>query len=232
MENTNHSISNYKHLLADIQKKAANHCKKNGRYDENLFNIGVELGRLLQSNNIEEHRLQVFADFELAEIEFKKLDKRIKNIKNIIGFFIIHALAEQVIENGSFSFDGDGDLSSCEKLDELISNKFSVQISSVSQNQHGGNFEVGVELNGQIAEILNRYEISRFVTFEIDNTTGGDYEVFNNPNDVSQIYYIGMSLDAKYTELTESQLIDLEKSLKEVQLFLLLSLDKVYSYNF
>ncbi len=230
MENTNHAISNYENLLADIQKKAADHCKTNGRYDESLFNIGVELGRLLHSNNIKDHRPQFFIDFEQAQINYSKLDIRISNIKSIIGFFIIHAIAEQVDENGDFCFDGDED-TRCEKLDESIAEKFFFQISSVRQNQHGGNFEVDVELNGQIAEILSKYNISPDVTFEIDNTTGGSYEVFYKSDDVSQIYYVNLGLHARSTELTDSQLIELEVALKEIQVFLLLSLNKVYSYK-
>lgn len=229
MKNTNHSISNYANLLADIQKKAADHCKKNSRYDESLFNIGIELGRLLQSNNIKEHRLQVFTDFDGSQSAFAKIERQVKTINNIIGSFVINAIAEQVDNFGAFTFDHSESKYKCEKLDDSISDKFFVQILSTSQREHGGCFQVEVELNGQIADILKKYGIPAQASFEVDNSTGDEHETFYDSDDVTKIFYLNTPLNAKYTKLKESQLIELSNSLKEIQLFLLLSLEKVRS---
>lgn len=231
MKNTNHPISNYSNLLADIQKKAADHCKTIGRYDESLFNIGIELGKLLQSNNIQEQRLQIFTDFNNSNAEYTKRYSHVKQIENIIGCFVANAFAQQIENNGAFTFSRPNFMHKPEKLEESISSEFFMQIISTKQKENGGSFQVELDFNGQLAEILNAYGISSSASFEVDNSTGDDQETLYRADDVKQIFYINIDLNAKTTKLTYQQLSELAKSLKEIQVILLLSIDKVQSFK-
>jgi hypothetical protein len=68
MINTINPVLNYEKLLSDIKNKATEHYKTIGLCGEGFFNIGIELGRLLESNNIQEHRLQMFMDRTYAKV--------------------------------------------------------------------------------------------------------------------------------------------------------------------
>jgi hypothetical protein len=138
MKNINHSNSRYANILADIEKKAAEHCKTIGRYDESLFNIGIELGKLLQSNNIQEQRLQIFTNFDKSNAEYTKKHAYVKRIENIIGCFVANAFAQQIENNGAFTFSRPNFMHKCEKLEESISSEFFMQIISTKQKENGG----------------------------------------------------------------------------------------------
>jgi hypothetical protein len=231
MKNINHSNSRYANILADIEKKAADHCKTIGRYDESLFNIGIELGKLLQSNNIQEQRLQIFTNFDKSNAEYTKKHAYVKRIENIIGCFVANAFAQQIENNGAFTFSRPNFMHKCEKLEESISSEFFMQIISTKQKENGGSFQVELDFNGQLAEIFNAYGISSSASFEVDNSTGDDQETLYRADDVKKIFYVKIDLNAKTTKLTYQQLSELANSLKEIQVFLLLSIDKVQSFK-
>jgi len=56
-----------KEQVKEIEQVVKDYCNKQHNCDEGLFNIGIELGKILERNKIKEHRLQFFCDKEEKE---------------------------------------------------------------------------------------------------------------------------------------------------------------------
>ena len=210
--------------IEDLEQRIEKHCQSIMRYDETLFNLGVELGRLLKENNIQEHRPNVFVEFEDKQNAYTLKANEIERAEKAIAFLLRNAVAEQVENFSPFCFDSNAYSSTCEKLDDAIAEKYGVQISNTSQKEHGGCFQVEIAAVGQVADILKNHSVGTHITAEVDNTSGDEDETIYRADNVDRIFYVSLPINGHYTDLDTKQLALLADELEQITAWLTISL--------
>lgn len=211
--------------IQQIENLLEQHCKRIQRYDEETFNIGVEMGRLLEKNGIASHRPKVFIEFEEGKNAYDRKAKQIDRADKAVAFIIRNGIAEQVENFGEFSFDSD--TYRCDKLDESVVEKFGVQIDRTTQREHGGSFEAEFILSGQVGEVLEKYGVDTWARADVDNTTGDEQETIYSGDDVDKIFGVSLRLNGHHTELNDEQLETLADELEQIVVWFNVSLKQV-----
>lgn len=207
-----------------IEKKLEQHFKATQRYDEKLFNLGVEMGRLLEKQGISTHRPNVFVEFEDKQNAYTLKANEIERAEKAIAFLLRNAVAEQVENFSPFCFDSNAYSSTCEKLDDAIAEKYGIQISKTSQREHGGSFQVDITAVGQVADILKNHSVGTHITAELDNSTGDEHETIYRADNVDRFFYVSLPINGHYTQLDAKQLAALADDLEKITTWLTLSL--------
>ncbi len=176
--------------IDDICKRLEEYCKKHFRYDEELFNLGIELGRLLEKNKITKFRPTVFVDFENKMNAYDILGKEFNRIESVIEFLLHMSIKRHIEKNGEFEFSKG---ITCDKFDEENVSKFCLQLRKVTQQEYGGSFEAEFELTNDVLDLLKKYGINEYVRCDIENTTGDEYETIYDADNVKHIVF-GVSL--------------------------------------
>lgn len=210
--------------ILKIEDRLEQHCKSIHRFDEELFNLGVEMGRLLERNNIPLHRPKIFVEFEEKNNAFDRKNAQINRIEKVVAFLIRNAVAEQVENHFEFDFDSNASSHSCDKLDDSIVEKFGVQVSRTTQREHGGSFETNFTLSGQVADILKKYDLDVNARADVDNSSGDEHETIYSAEDVDRIFGVSIGLNAHNTDLDEAQLTALADEIEQIHTWFSLSL--------
>lgn len=208
--------------ILKIEDRLEQHCKSIHRFDEELFNLGVEMGRLLERNNIPLHRPKIFVDFEEKNNAFDKRAEQISRANKSVAFIIRNAIAEHVENFWEFCFSRNRH--SCTKLDESLVEKFGVQTVRTTQVEHGGSFEAEFELSGQIGQVLEKYGIDAWARADVDNTSGDEQETIYSADDVDKIFGVNLRLNGHNTEFDYEQLRSLADELEQIVVWFNLSL--------
>ncbi len=212
--------------IEGVEAKLVKYLKNFPRYDEELFNIGVELGRLLERNNISLHRPKIFVDFEEDNNAFNKRAEQISRANKAVAFIIRNAIAEHVENFWEFCFSKSRH--SCTKLDESLVEKFGVQTVRTTQVEDGGSFEAEFELSGQVGQVLEKYGIDAWARADIDNTSGDEQEIIYSADDVDKIFGVNLRLNGRNTEFEYEQLQSLADELEQIVVWFKISLKNVH----
>lgn len=211
--------------IQQIEDLLEQHCKSIHRYDEELFNLGVEMGRVLEKNSISSYRPKVFIDFEEKNNAYERKAEQISRADKAVAFIIRNGVAEHVENFGEFCFDSE--TYKCDKLDESVVEKFGVQIDRTTQREHGGSFEAEFRLSGQVGQVLEKYGIDAWVRADVDNTTGDEQETIYSGDDVDKIFGVSLRLNGHNTELDDKQLESLADELEQIVVWFNMSLKKI-----
>ena len=173
--------------LKNLDNKIREHTIDTGKADETLFNIGVELGRLIEKNNIDPCRLEFFIDQEKELNRYESARLRIDCVNNIIRKIIVKAHKEQYRTNGTIIY-----LTGWNKntpLNDSIENKYDITYSSIEQEYVGGDFEIYFNLNGQLKDIFVEHKIVTRVKIYLSNTNGEDRQYIASEEDSENDFY-------------------------------------------
>ncbi len=215
-------------MNSDLDKfdaKLSEHFSTTNRYDEKLFNLGVQLGRILEKNNLEDYRPKVFIEFENSENIYSLKLAEYRRIDSALEFLLRNALAKQIEEYGPFTFDNNSWSSSRDAIADEIVNEFYVQVGRTTQQEHGGSFEVDLVFSGQVAEIFAKHEISSHGRADVDNSTGDEHETIYDPDDVKKVF--GVSVNLHLGSHSEEQLKEIAGELEKITTWMKLKLKKV-----
>lgn len=160
--------------LNEIEDQLKNYANSNRQIDEELFNIGVELGRLLEKRGIDAHRLQFFEQQEARRIEEKNKYDLAKKSGKVILQLVQAAYILQYKEYGSIEFSDNRNHHSDSKLEDEIAERFCLQLANTNQNSVGGELELGFRILGQLAILFERYELPPFILIILENDSGED----------------------------------------------------------
>ena len=166
-------------------------------------------------------------ELEKIEDESDLKEKQMNRVESFFRFLVVNAVAEQVENFGAFCFDSTKDSMNCEKLNDEIVDKFFVQIIKTKQTNVGGWFDVEFNSTGQVAEVLNHYNMSPSLKIDVENSTGYKEETFHTPESVKRMGGIELPSLSNYKKLELSKISSLADSLQEIQLFLMLSLKQI-----
>lgn len=204
--------------IDEIANRVKFYCDNKHSYDEDLFNLGVELGRELERNNVQSYRPTVFIDFENKNNAYELLSIEFNRIESVIEFLIHTAIKKHMDIHGDFEFSKGF---TCTKLDSEIVDKFCVQLTQVTQQEYGGHFEAEFELSGDVLNLLKQYGIGKYVRCDVENTSGDEYETIYDTADISHIVFgIGLHINRHSGNWDLGSLKELAEKLEQKQLWL------------
>lgn len=213
--------------ISELELRVGEHCDLQQRYDEDLFNMGVELGRLLQSQNISEFRPACFIEFDKQYSEFLSLADPIKNINGIFEVIVCNAIASQIEKTGEFIFAYKNREYQTTKFDDEVVEKFQIQIDSTTQEYSGAHIQITLKIVGALAEAFEKRGVRPVLQADVDCDTGENYEIMTTPELVRKINWVETALDARDKKMTKEILADIAAEIEPVYAWLLLSIKTV-----
>lgn len=205
--------------INEIESELTNAIKKFGTDNEQVFNLGVKLGRELERTNKPDYRLAIF-----SEIEAKKdISEQARQLKNSIEKLLLSRVKLAVTEIINTDYDwtvgvgsyyyGDG------KFSDGIVKKYSVEFESISQPNTDGHFETYFSIEGKLLQCFEEYGCTPRLEVTLDNDSGEDHVSLNSEDDVGHLYGPYLHMPVPSTEEELEKLIKLKSSLEKVLMF-------------
>lgn len=160
--------------LNEIEERLKQYANNNLQVNEELFNIGVELGRLLEKESIDAHRLQFFQQQEAKQLEQQNKYALANKAGRVILQLVQAAYTLQYQEYGVIEFSDDRNYRSDSKLDDEIAKRYCLQHANTNQNSIGGELELEFRIIGQLAKLFEQYDLPPFVRIILENDSGED----------------------------------------------------------
>lgn len=175
--------------LKTLNKLIKVHIGEHGKADEKLFNFGVELGRLLERNKADKHRLPFFVEQEEKNNQVSGRKARIDAVNKIVQNLIKMAHVEQIRTEGQIHYET-GWRSTNRPLTTEIQDKYHISYNRISQTNVGGDFDITFELNGKLKEIFQKHKVGLEVEATLSNSSGEDDEYIHTEDDANSSFYI------------------------------------------
>jgi hypothetical protein len=204
-----------KDKLAELDQKIEGHCVNTSRYDETMYNLGVEMGRLLERESIASHRPQVFQNFNQNNLLHTAKEAEYTRIKDYLAFIVRNAVGAQIDAYGAFCFAAS--MNSQDLLSDDIVEKYHCQIYR-SRNTTDTHFVVHVDFVGQVEDALKLGKLPSRADIDLENTTGNDEEILYKGNDVKK--FMDLSLNVRVASYEEYELKAAADELEKIQFFL------------
>lgn len=198
--------------LKELDQKIEDYCFSKSRYDEGMFNLGVEMGRLLERQSIPSYRSQVFQNFDQNNLLHSAKEAEYSRIKKSLAFIVRNAVGEQIDAYGEFCFAASIEFQSF--LSDEIVKKFQCQIDR-SRNVTATHFLVHVDFVDEVKDALRLGKLPIRADIDLENTTGNDQEILYKGNDVSK--FMELSLNIRVASYEVQQLKTAADALEKSQ---------------
>jgi hypothetical protein len=197
----------------DIEKKLRE-ILSNGLYAdrEELFNLGVELGRRFSEHKIDDFRLDTWINLEKNHNRVNLIIESERKIEEFIAKLLRLSILHQIKVNGSWSIARGGGYGMDRFEDEVVE-QFNVQVVNCEMDIDGGDFVVNFEVTGELARIFDKYNISkRFETVIINHHGTNDQQLYDTKDLRSYI----SNINAHIRNSNNWELDEYEKFLQEI----------------
>jgi len=209
--------------LNKINEAVVKYADKHRTLDEKLFNLGVELGRLLEKDGISDYRLPFFVEQEDAENVAQEKGKLIRQAEKLLLDIVKKAYKAELDETGAITIDASYNGRRKTHLSDDIVNQFLVKQTQTEQYQSGQDFTLTFILQGKLQEIFQRHSISPQFEITVSNNGGEEDETLYDADDIDhQLYRINIKQHAQATTLSVEQLKAFVDDLEKNVLFLLI----------
>jgi hypothetical protein len=193
--------------ITKLNKAVAEYADKHRTLDEKLFNLGVELGRLLEKDKITDYRLPFFVEQEAAKNLAQTKQTLIDKAENILLDIVIKAYKAELKENGAISIDASYNGRRDEQLSDAIVSRYSIKHTGTQQHSVGGDFTLTFLLQGKLQEIFQRHSISQQVEVSVSNSSGDEDENFYEPDEIDSAFRsVNIHQNGRTTHLSVEQL--------------------------
>jgi len=186
--------------LKELNKQIEGYVKGR-KADESIFNFGVQLGRILEKNKVENYRLSFFSEQEAKENQLESKRTRIDSVNKILQKIICLAHKEEIRENGSISYDA-GWRGRNAPLNKEIEEKYNITYSSINQTNVGGDFDIYFMLNGQLKDLFEKHNVPTQIEITLSNSSGEEEEYLRDEEDVDNFYSPHISLYPHHDNIT------------------------------
>ena len=185
-----------------IDHTVRDYANKHRTLDEKLFNLGVELGRLLEKDGISDYRLPFFVEQEDAENVAQEKGKLIRQAEKLLLDIVKKAYKAELDETGAITIDASYNGRRETHLSDGIVNQFLVKHTQTEQYQSGQDFTLTFILQGKLQEIFQRHSISPQFEITVSNNGGEEDETLYDADDIDhQLYRINIKQHAQTTTL-------------------------------
>ncbi|CAB4719217.1 unannotated protein [freshwater metagenome] len=185
--------------LKSIEAELVKVLEEYGPNVEEIFNLGVKIGRELQAKNLPDYRLETFVKKE----EIENLRESIRNKKREIADLIlnqVHAAIKEIIDEGDSWDVGVGSYYRNDgKFSDEIVKKYFVQFESIQQPQTNGSFETYFRVKGKLEETFNKFEYGTTIEITLDNDSGEDNTSISSERDIQNLYSPSLMIGVEQT---------------------------------
>jgi hypothetical protein len=185
---------------------------------EDIFNLGVQLGRHLEKEKLADVRLSYFAEFDektQLRSEFGQLHKSVCDwLERLVRMSIKEQISESKFRDWSIGFNrlygNNGE------FDANIVEKRYVQFKSVRRGE-GEHFIAFFEVQGKLKNLFEKHNQPTKFEIILDNDDGDDYVSISKEQQIDSLYGCMISynceLDREGVEIYSKFVNELEKSL-------------------
>ena len=205
--------------IEEIETQLVNAIKKFGTNNEEVFNLGVKLGRELERINKPDFRLAIFSEIEAKQ----DISEQARIIKNGIEKLLLSRvrLAVTDIINASYGwtfgvgqyYSGDG------KFSDDIIKKYDVKFYAIDQHNTNGDFDTYFSIKGKLLKCFEEYGCTPRLEVVLDNDSGEDHINLTDECDVENLYSPRLQMPIPSTRDELDKLITLKASLEKVLMF-------------
>lgn len=190
--------------------------------DEKLFELGIELGKYLSATGISFDRLPFFIEREIKRNTQERIRDKIQKIGNLIHRLFYISCGKQLEKSGVITFDSSTYWrGSSNIIDSEISQELFVKCNSIAQENEESDFEVEIEVVGEIANIFEKYQAEKNMTISLYNRYASSSRTFDNAKDIkSALGDIWIEFDRTSHNLNEQQLDEMFEEIHASTIFL------------
>ena len=189
---------------------------------EDIFNLGVQLGRHLEKEQIADVRLSYFAEFDektQLRSEFGQLHKSVCDwLERLVRMSIKEQISESKFRDWSIGFNrlygNNGE------FDASIVDKRCVQFKSVRRGE-GEHFIAFFEVQGKLKNLFDKHNQPTEFEIIVDNDDGDDYVSISKEEQIDSLYGCMISYNC---ELNREGIDSYSKFVNELEKSLLLIL--------
>jgi len=150
---------------------------------EDLFNLGVELGRELAAHNLVTYRSPIWEKREKENKQDLEIRNAVDKIEDFIATLVKLSVTEKIEETGSWSIAKGGGYT-LEKFSDEIVKKYNVQVLRCDMESYGGEFTVTFSVEGELAKLFKKHNVYDQFTVRIYNDCGEDHQAIYNVKEV------------------------------------------------
>lgn len=150
-----------------------------------VFDIGVEFGRLLQQQNIQDYEYEFWKKLDEKSNNEKLINEAIQAINNFLLKLVHNSIKDYIKKNGRWKIAKYSLQSEQDEFDAGTCRKYCVQIKRVDMREYGGNFECVFEVVGRLAKIFKKYKISTQLDVDIYNSNGEEYAYLDETESIA-----------------------------------------------
>lgn len=207
--------------------KALSSSMRNG---EELFKLGVELGKFLATSGADFDRLPYFVERELENSKQERLREKRQAISDVIQRLIVVACAEQIKISGSITFDSVMYWRGGKLIDDEVADEFFVQCHSVRQEDEEQDFEVEFEIIGELADLFHKYEARTTICVNAHNLDYDTKLVVTNVDDLKGTFgRAWINFENNSAQNDEAKLDEFFDEINKVTMFLQIKFSEVWS---
>jgi len=152
---------------------------------EDLFNLGVELGRELERLKINEYVSPVWESINNKNEHDENVRRACEKIEDFIATLVKQSVKRHIEETGSWSISKDGGYR-LEKFDDEIVKQYNIQVLNCSMETYGGEFTVSFSVEGELLKLFEKFNIYEQFTVRIYNDTGEEDQTVYDVSDVNE----------------------------------------------
>jgi hypothetical protein len=152
---------------------------------EDLFNLGVELGRELERNKIDIYRSPIWERLNDATARNKKIKELSNKIEEHIATLLRQSVIKHIEENGSWTISKDNHYL-LDRFDEEIIKQFNIQVIGCTMERYGGEFTLTFSVEKKLAKLFKKFNINELFTVRIENRSGEEDQTLYEPGDVKR----------------------------------------------
>jgi hypothetical protein len=177
-----------------------------GKLDERIFNIGIELGRVLERTKVENYRPPFFvAQEEMLNVREEKA-KRIEAVNELIHKLICWAHKEQIREHSGIQYETGWRAANSPFSDE-VKTKYCIQYSRIDQVNVGGDFDIYFTATGKLKAIFDKHKINPQIETTLSNGSGEEDEYIASEENAEQsLYGSRISINSHNEQLSLAQI--------------------------
>ena len=185
---------------------------------EDVFNLGVELGRCLEKENLSDLRLSYFSETEEKLDLRKNFGQLHRKVCDWLERLVKASIKDQINQNnfGEWSIGFNRLYGNNGEFDPSVVKKRYVQFSSVRRGE-GEHFIAYFELQGKIRSLFDKHNQPTNFEIIVDNDDGEDYVSISKEGQIDSLYGCMISYDCDLSKDSVDNYAkfvnDLEKSL-------------------
>ena len=189
---------------------------------EDVFNLGVELGRCLEKENLSDLRLSYFAEAEEKSDLRKNFGQLHRKVCDWLERLVKASIKDQINQNkfGEWSIGFNRLYGNNGEFDPSVVKKRYVQFSTVRRGE-GEHFIAYFELQGKIRDLFEKHNQPTNFEIIVDNDDGEDYVSISKEGQIDSLYGCMISYNC---DLSKESVDDYAKFVNDLEKSLLLML--------